>query len=915
MVTTLTLKRSETPLREASAWLLPGAEPEAWLNEVVAWPVPVESVAFYPIAGPAGGAPLGVLAVPAAPMRLPAGGRALPYGAAGPGFFMPIDGFFQPPLSREELAAMMRHPVMVFHPVTGLSGFDATDVRRAWDFLLPPEQLDEPWNRACVVDPLPSRLRSVRLVAPLSLETLFGEENGDIGSEPFVDLPPTKDEPRFRAPGRIASGAMKIVAGGLMGLASLVPRSSAPGAGNWVNDVENWARRKFAHAQHNLDRERNRELHRLLEMLEKNPSEGLRHAISLAALAHRGRATPSSQLGRRSLDFNLKSLGGSGAVDGWDIPSDIRTSLTTRYRESAHREASLGNFRRAACIFAELLGDFSAAAEMLKRGRYFQEAALLYRDRLNNETAAAECMAQGGLIEEAVAIYEKLGRWLEIAAIYEEAGSVEKARAALRKAVDAQRAAGDTLAAAQLLETRLNEPEEALRLLAETWPQGRQALRCLEERFALLERLHDHAATRELLEDLGRRPIPSALRAPLVGRLAQLFETLVDQTNRRVAAESARLHISALLAGRSLDTADELGVLRALTRLVPEDRLLKRDVTRFREIRIKPPQISATPTKPPALIRRIELQKGGTLSLPKVGKWLLAAGDSLGFQAVARRGETHLFFTRGVWGGAMQSVEWPDPAPAAGSGFLMTTQGSDVILSRLFTPLPQKKLPETDAFKWRNSQVGTPAWLPEDTVCVAAAGQTLWVVRVVSERVVLASYASGEFVYSRDVTDDLKEAGATGHGTTLSLDAMGSEGKVALGYGRHLLVMDGQRAIRMCELGGRVLALLGSPLPLSPGWVALLDRGAVFVAADTLEITTLDEQMEMPKGVFLGEGHLVLVAGAEGRVFHPQLGSIFPVASFPFPAGDWLALVPAAHPREFATCTAQGTWQRWQVPG
>lgn len=914
MVTTLTIKRSETPLREASAWLLPGADPEAWLSEVAAWPVPLESVAFYPIAPPGGGAPLGVLAVPSVPTRLPAGGRAMPYGVAASGFFLPVDGCFHPPMATEEITAAMRYPVMVFHPVAGLSGFEATDVRRAWDFLLPPDQIDELWNRARIVEPLSSRLRGVRLVTPPSIENLFGEENGDIGSEPLVDLPPAKDEPRFRAPGRIVAGATKLVAGGLMGLASLVPRSSAPGAGNWVNDVENWAQRKFAGAQRDLDRERNRELHRLLDMLEKNPLEGLRHAISLAALAHRGKATPSSQLGRRSLDFNLKNLGGSHTVDGWDIPADIRTSLTTRYRESAHREASLGNFRRAACIFAELLGDFAAAAEMLKRGKFFQESALLYRDRLHNEIAAAECLGEGGFIDEAVAIYEKLGRWLEVAALHEKAGSIEKARVALSKAVEAHLAAGDTLAAAQLLETRLGDPDEALRLLAATWPHGRQALRCLEERFALLGRRHDHTAIRELLEGLGRRPIPPALRVALVGQLAQLFETLVDQTNRRAAAESARLQISVALEGRSLNAADELSVLRALTRLVPEDRLLKRDVTRFRETRIEPPLISTAPAKPPALIRRIAVEKGGTISLPKVGKWLLAGGDSLGFRAVARRGEKHLFFTRGVWGGAMQSVEWVDPAAGSESGFLMTTLGSDVIFSRFFTAIPQKKLPETDAFKWRNSQVGTPSWLPEDAVCVASAGSTLWVVRVVSERVVLASYTSGDFVYSRDVTDDLKEAGATGHGTTVSLDAMGCQEKVALGYGQHLLVMDGQRAIRMCELGGRVLALLASPLPLSPGWVALLDQGAVFVAADTLAVTTLDEQMSMPKGAFLGDGRLVLIAGEEGRVFQFGNGTIFPTAWFPFPSGERLALVTAAYPGEFASCNPEGVFQRWQVP-
>ena len=114
---------------------------------------------------------------------------------------------------------------------------------------------------------------------------------------------------------------------------------------------------------------------------------------------------------------------------GWAVPPEIQSSLAAKYRAQAQREAALGNHRRAACIFAELLGEFSAAADMLKRGRFFVEAAVIYRERLRNDVAEAECLAEGGFFDEAIAIHERRGRWLEVAALQEKAGRPDAARA------------------------------------------------------------------------------------------------------------------------------------------------------------------------------------------------------------------------------------------------------------------------------------------------------------------------------------------------------------------------------------------------------------------------------------------------------------------------------------------------------
>ena len=922
LTATLTLKPSSVAVREACAWFLPGDDPEAWLRTVAGWPVRMECVVFYLVPAPGESRALGALAV--APASATAddaargfGGRVQAYGRLAKGFYAPVDAVLFPPVADEELRALLCHEVQVWHPVAGLCGFEESDAVRAADLVFPAEIFDEPWNVARAVDPIHSRLRHVRMLLVISSEELFGGENKDIGSEPLLELPPIKDEPKTGAGAKLAQGvfmAGALGAQGIMALLSLVPRRSGPAT--WVNRLESWALGKLQESNAGLEKARSRELHRLLEMLERDPSMALRHAIPLADLANRGRAAQSSRLGERSMDFNLRRLGGGGPADRWNVPDDMRSSLATKYRAAAQREAALGNHRRAACIFAELLGDFSAAAEMLKRGRFFAEAAVLYRERLRNEAAEAECLAEGGFYDEAIAIHTRRGRWQEVAGLQEKAGRHEAARTAWRRAVDELLAAGDRLGAARLLETKLEAYEEALAQLASAWPRGKQAAPCLEERFALLGRRHDHAGVADLLKELTATEPPAGLTSILVGQLAGLAERLVHEGNRRSAADAVRVRAASALAGRKLDGADEMAVLRALTRIEPQDRVLKRDVLRYREVRLREEPKKAPRVSISAVVQKIVPGKQTPISLPRVGTWLLIQGNEHGIRGVARTGSKRLMLTLGDWTGSMKSIDWADPMPDAEGAPLLTRidYGGRLVLRRPFAAaLEPKMLGPSAAFENGVARVGSPSWWTEDIVAASLARSVLWALRVVQDRLVLASFASETLAHSRDITDELKAAGAEGGGGNLCLEAQGGDGLIALGLGRHLVVMDGDKPLVSYDLGERIRNII--PAPASRvGWSVLLERGAMFFDASSRQMTELDGQMEMPHGALLGDGRLVLIGRTEGRVVGFFREAVASVAWFEFKGENVFAVTCTKHPREFAIFDAQGQGQRWQLP-
>ncbi len=903
-----------TARRKPRAWLITGEEPAAWFAEIAHWPVPSHQLAFHLLRDPVTDKIAGALVAPDVALDLPPGRRAQAYGEIIPGFFVPVHSLLSPAVDDRELKSLCLHAVSVFHPVYGLVGFETHEIKRAADLLLPPPINPENWSAARSPAPPWVPLRFVRLMASLSFTEIFGEESKEIGSEPITELPPTPQESAGTLPGKIGSGISSALVKALLGLTALAPRRVGI-APTWINHLESWAQSKLSGMTEKLDFMRNKELHRLLEMLEKDPEEGLKHAISLAQLAHRGKAPPSSRLGQRPTDFNLSRLGGGHAADGWNISANIQNNLATLYRNNAQRETKLGRHRRAAYIYAELLGDFAAAADVLKQGRFFREAALLYQERLNKPLLAAECLSEGGFHHEAIEIFEKHERWLEAASLYEKLGNQERAEATLRRAVAVHLKSDDILAAAQLLETRLHVPEEALALLTAAWPDGKQAMPCLRERIALLTRLQRRDALLQLVTTLAQQTCAPRHLVELVGLLVHTAKNTADGSLRQAAADAVQIKVSVALTLGNLESSGETAVLRALTQLAPQDRLLGRDTSRFRNRR-QPPVPARLPAPSTQFIRKYVLEKGQTLHLPKVGTWMQIRGGMAHFQAVARRDNQHLFFTRASWRGAQQSADWTDPSPQMKTSLIFSAGSQATVLGRPFAPgLKISILPATEAFGNISCMVGTPEWLPEDTIQTSEAKGICWGVRVVGSRIVVASFQAGKQLYSRDVTEDLTSAGATGGGTALLIDATGARGRVALAYGDCLLVMNDGKPLQAIKHESRIVGLIPGDEVL-PGWFVILERGTVFVDAHTMTAATVEESLPAALSASLGDGRMILVAEGEGKVFQRYTGKWHHIGFFSLPkmANPIIGISPTDFPQEFAVIDEKGEVQRWKVP-
>jgi tetratricopeptide (TPR) repeat protein len=632
----------------------------------------------------------------------------------------------------------------------------------------------------------------------------------------------------------------------------------------------------------------------------------------MSNIPHRGVTPPGARLGQRSPDFDARRLGGRPA-DFWAIPYDLQEVLRRRYREMADREMQLGRFRRAAYIYAELLGDLVSAAHALKRGKFFREAALIYEEQLHNPLEAARCLAEGGLLLEAIERYEKHARWLEAAELYERLGDHAAAASAIRRVVNECLAQDDILGAAKLVEERLRLPDEAIDLLRNAWPSSRQAAACTGTLFQILARTGQHEIATEHLGMIGLAPVPNAQVLPLLTALGGPARDYPDAQVRHCASDFSRVLISHQLKRPDLgsDNADRL--MERLVRLAPEDRLLARDGNRHLADRRNAERLARTLAPPPPAGKKpVIIRK---FDLPRQIEW------------AQLRSEWHWFFTvgftrkrmtvlRGIWEGEFQSLTWDWNHTL--SLFEPTAErGKTLAISMLTTvPVPRKIFPASDALFNQECCVGTPTWIPSGlNICTAFEADAVWTLNVDQNgRLILSCHdKSGNLQRTLDITDPLHEGRDPNGGNGRWQMAALAQG-VAVTTDNRLVVTQPDGKLVSLTLPHQAERLYPTLPHTRQGVAVMLKHGAVMHWRGTQELIELDRDIESPQAAFVPGGPLVLVSGSQGILLEVDARGVHGVTRFELTSKNPIGVCSTSNPGQFAVLDTKGEMVVYQVP-
>jgi tetratricopeptide (TPR) repeat protein len=481
----------------------------------------------------------------------------------------------------------------VLHPAIGFIGFEKKDQVELSALLqyTAPKNINWEYAQAGHSPWIPLHQINVQR---LTAEEIFDDVKDSIGNKPLIDIPKSnkRDVPPIlgnKIGGVILRGAFALLSGlgaiasipgGIIGgLGGLIPssgggggvgRSSGSGRPGFMSRIMNWMQQKIE----DLERERDSELKRLSDMFEKNMDEFLQYAIPLSSpYLNRGTATPGSRLTKNPFQFNLGRLGGGQAVDGWNLDK-YHDDLRSKYLKAAQQAIDKKDYKKAAYVYAHLLGDYAMAASTLKQGKHYREAAILYKEHLNNNRQAAECYQEGGLYVEAIELYTELQEYEKAGDLYVELGQQERALSCYEDGVNVASLANDYLEQSRIITEKIGNRPRAKEVLLKGWQDVKQPEACLTKYFDMLaddnkEQLHDEVNNFYAKGELKNKKL-SFLN--VIDEVNKKYKTTeLENTCRNIAYEVVSEEVS----------AGNKASLHQLKGFIANDQLLSPDCYRF----------------------------------------------------------------------------------------------------------------------------------------------------------------------------------------------------------------------------------------------------------------------------------------------------------------------------------------------
>lgn len=903
---------SPQPVRETVAWFVGGTRPADWLAEVLLWGVPIGELRLYAVPHSAGDRrPLGVLVTTSGTMPPAVSGRAIPFGRVAGRLYLPVVAAFDPPVTDAELTGLLgdTFEAYVWHPTAGLVGFEPGEGRKISDLLRMPPATEADWSCAHPGLPLNRRLRTVAPSEIPGAQAVIEAGRGDIGTQAdeLSDLPPAPGEPQQNPFRRAGSAAFEALARGIRRALDMVPRT-AP-APTWLDNLTNWLDR--AAQRLNLTSARERELRRLLGLLDSDPDQGLKFALPFGQGLHRGVAPPSDRLPPRDVNFDLNRLHGGGPADLWDVPFQIQQELLAKYRRLAERELALGRHRRAAYIFAELVNDLAAAAAALVGGSHFREAAVLYRDRLNQPLEAARCLERGRHWAEALEAFEKLGEFERAGDLAQKLDQPEDASRLFRAAVVAACHGSDSLTAARLLDAKLLLPDEALEELLRGWKSTGQARECIAEAFRLMGRLGHHEAAQRHLQRLSGAESARASTADVVAELASVAGTYPEPVVRASARDSVLAMTAAHL--KQAVESEARALLAAVRRLAPEDRLLARDCDRFLTQR---PRRASQPTLPRRLPKDV-LDLCHTWQAPNVVRCVAAASAEPWFYLVGYSREGGLCLDRGCWpdSACQHAVQWPLVNETRRGPIILQPDDRylrPVIVHLVNEPhsvLREQSFPAADLAPhpvW----AGSPPWATERTLAVVDPGNgVVWELSRSQGTLVLNGYNTRRVPVASQMIELPVEALALVEDPPVQPVPLAAWGSVFyIGLGEHLVIVRRDGSTEVDPMPATIRGLFCSA-PHTRRRVAVTFDGGGRVLWDEgsrHHVEWFATALAWPIAAFTPGGWLVAASSTGCEVYSTNDRRIRLEADWPWTDLSPVAILSTGTPHEFAVCFDNG---------
>ncbi len=248
-------------------------------------------------------------------------------------------------------------------------------------------------------------------------------------------------------------------------------------SGEKNNTIEDWQE-----DYENLEERNQKQLDKLLKMLEENPEEALKYAIPLDPNnSSRGGSQGSFTWNKRWGDLSVFGTGNwSGGGGGGSIDmGDSYFQLEEQYRKTALALIAKKEYEKAAFVYLKLLKNPYQAAQTLENGKLYKQAAAIYLKHVNNKVKAAECYEKGNMTYKAIELYEEIENFSKVGDLYLTLKKRALANQYFTKTAEKLMSKNQYLNAATVFQNKIEDLDGAQNILLEGWEKNFESYHCL----------------------------------------------------------------------------------------------------------------------------------------------------------------------------------------------------------------------------------------------------------------------------------------------------------------------------------------------------------------------------------------------------------------------------------------------------
>ncbi|KXH80441.1 tetratricopeptide repeat protein [Chryseobacterium kwangjuense] len=267
---------------------------------------------------------------------------------------------------------------------------------------------------------------------------------------------------------------------------------------------------------------------------------------------------------------NTKNSGRRGSGGGnFYLETSLFDKIRNKYEELAEKYIAEKDYKKAAKVYMNLLQDNFRGAKTLENGGFYNEAAAVYLKKLNNKSEAASCYEKAKQYKKAIDLYKEMQQKEKVGDLYKELNDLKNAHTYYQMVADDYSANSQMVKASLIYSKKMEQPEEAQKILLQGWEEDKDSFNCLNNYFA---NVFDVKKLETEIKDL-------YLKTPSYKKVIYL-EAMKHEFKKDPKLQAVTRNIAYEIIAEKVGTRSE--IINELKHFNPDDSVILKDISRFK---------------------------------------------------------------------------------------------------------------------------------------------------------------------------------------------------------------------------------------------------------------------------------------------------------------------------------------------